>query len=143
MWLMEIIKLSGQKWSVLTRQRRVDVIVGLILHCLLMAMYVLLVIIKRVVLAITFSIYTCVVRTATLLGLIRPVRLVGDVSRASHEGFACSSVQARSLECRKAKEKCPSTARECDAHAWCRLQPGPLRRSQPVTSRTPKNKNQT
>ncbi|XP_025090423.1 uncharacterized protein LOC112561848 isoform X2 [Pomacea canaliculata] len=101
MWLMEIIKLSGQKWSVLTRQRRVDVIVGLILHCLLMAMYVLLVIIKRVVLAITFSIYTCVVRTATLLGLIRPVRLVGDVSRASHEGFACSSVQARSLECRK------------------------------------------
>ncbi|XP_025090424.1 uncharacterized protein LOC112561848 isoform X3 [Pomacea canaliculata] len=78
MWLMEIIKLSGQKWSVLTRQRRVDVIVGLILHCLLMAMYVLLVIIKRVVLAITFSIYTCVVRTATLLGLIRPVRLVGD-----------------------------------------------------------------
>lgn len=105
MWLMEIIKLSGQKWSVLTRQRRVDVIVGLILHCLLMAMYVLLVIIKRVVLAITFSIYTCVVRTATLLGLIRPVRLVGDVSRASHEGFACSSVQARSLECRKASAR--------------------------------------
>ncbi|KAK7475891.1 hypothetical protein BaRGS_00032859, partial [Batillaria attramentaria] len=77
--LRALCKSLGLEWSNLTRHRTIDVVVGLTVHCLLMAVYLLLAKCARVARTVALFFYAVVLRVATWLGVVRPVRLTGKV----------------------------------------------------------------
>nr|KAG5691368.1 hypothetical protein BaRGS_033417 [Batillaria attramentaria] len=78
-------KSLGLEWSNLTRHRTIDVVVGLTIHCLLMAVYLLLAKCARVARTVALFFYAVVLRVATWLGVVRPVRLVRDTGKVKEQ----------------------------------------------------------
>ncbi|KAL8572157.1 hypothetical protein ACOMHN_057832 [Nucella lapillus] len=73
------------EWSALTRRRRVDVIVGLTLHCLLMSLHVMLLTLARASLWLMIVFNWAVWKTAAMLGLVRPLRLIKDTTEVRQQ----------------------------------------------------------
>ncbi|KAK7091807.1 uncharacterized protein [Littorina saxatilis] len=78
LWLRTSFKSTQQSWSALTCTRRVDVIVGLTLHCLLMSLHVLVSFVARGARCVLLVLNTVLFRLATAFGFVRPLRLLRD-----------------------------------------------------------------
>ena len=97
--LLSLVKTGRLEWSTLTRTRRADVMVGLTLQCLLMSLPVLVASVARACRVVVVTLYALTVRLATLFGVVRPLRLVKDVSGDTTRHWAHSSQRERDCVC--------------------------------------------